>query len=255
MLLFNKPLIKKMASLDSIQLKKALAKGKIVRRADDEPIAMRLRYVGTGTITSLTMTTATNFVIITSDGGTDTYTFASGSGTMGLLADNINADGVFEAKLLDCLRADVTTASNILENTTLTATTDENGESCYELHVDTDVPDYSTVCLSPFANFDAPTGHRVVVKELRYRVNFNAAVAAGVKVYRRASAPNGKKQNTEVLLFSQLSVDDTDTTVTWASGRAFITGGVDDDIIFRIGGNGAVTDTSTNFVQIVGDIE
>lgn len=244
-----------MASKDSLEVRKLAAVGKVVQRGDDAPIALRLRYKGTGTVTSVTLTTATNLVIITSDGGTDTYTFGSGSGTMGLLADKINADGVFDAKLLDCLRADVTTASNFLENTAITASTDDNGVVVYDLHVDTSIPDYATVCLSPFANMDAPKGHRVQVKELSYYENVNSASAASVLLYRRASAPNGGRDGTEVLLYSATSVDATITNINWASGEGYISGLENDELIFRVKDATSITDDAANYVRIVGVIE
>lgn len=244
-----------MASKDSLETRKLAAVGKVVQRADDAPIALRLRYKGTGSVTSVTLTTATNLVIITSDGGTDTYTFAGTSGTMGALADNINGDGVFEAKLLDCLRADVTTASNFLENTAITAGTDENGVTVYDLHVDTSVVDYATVCLSPFANADAPKGHRVHVKELSYYQNVNGASAASVLLYRRPSAPNGAKNGTEVLLYSATSVDATITNISWASGEGYISGLENDELIFRVKDATSITDDSANYVRIVGVTE
>ena len=243
-----------MASLDSVKARQVLTTGKVVQRKDDTPVAIRLRYKGTGTVTSVTMTTATNLVLITSDGGTDTYTFASGSGTMGALAANINADGVFEAKLLDCLAADVTTASNFKANAAITSSYDELGNVVYDLLVDTDVPDYMTVCLSPFANFDAPKGHRVHVQELKYKVNVASGVANGVRVYTRDSAPNGAKHGTEVQILNITSVDNTETTITFASGEAKLSGKEDQDIIFRIN-SGAITDGAGNYVQIVGEIE
>lgn len=244
-----------MSSLDSMLIKQALASGKVVQRADDAPVVMRLRYIGSGTITSLTMTTATGFVIITSDGGTDTYTFANPHTTMGLLADAINGDGVFEAKLLDALRADTTSGSAFLENTTLTATTDENGVTCYDIHLDTSAKDYVTVCLSPFANFDAPEGHRVHVKEVSYYQDVNAASAASVLLYARKSGKNGRRHETERLLYSATSADITVTTINWASGEGFISGNVDDEIIFRVKDATSITDNAASYVRIVGLLE
>jgi len=143
-----------MASLDSALLKQALQKGIIRRVANDGAVGLRLRYKGTGTVTSVAATQATSVVLTTSDGGTDTYLFSAYS-TLGALADAINADGIFEAKVMDALRSEnpddffVTTASQ-------TATTDDNGVVCYDLAIDTNVAATFSCVLSPSVNFDSP---------------------------------------------------------------------------------------------------
>ena|SRR3990167_9029945 len=242
-----------MSSLDSINIKKGLASGKVVQRADDAPVVLRLRYIGTGTVTSVIPTIATNLVIITSDGGTDTYTFTTYT-NVGLLADAINADGVFEAKILDALRADAT-ANKFLESADLATSTDENGVVIREIHADTSATDYATVCLSPFANFDAPKGHRVHAREVSYNQDVSAAAAASVLIYLRKSAPNGDIHEVERTVFSATSVDATVTTINWASGEGFISGNVDDEIIFRVKDATSITDNSANYVRIVGVLE
>ena len=88
-----------MSSLNSVLTRQALASGVTLQVGTDTPVAIRLRKLSVGSVTSVTVTTATNIVMITSDGGTDTYTFATYT-TVGALVDAINADGIFEAKVL-----------------------------------------------------------------------------------------------------------------------------------------------------------
>ncbi|MFA5445144.1 MAG: hypothetical protein WC262_09275, partial [Bacteroidales bacterium] len=94
-----------MASLDSALLKQALQKGIVRRVTNDLAVGLRLRYIGTGTVTTVAATQATSVVLTTSDGGIDTYLF-SDYATLGALADAINADGIFEAKVMDALRSE-----------------------------------------------------------------------------------------------------------------------------------------------------
>ncbi len=216
---------------------------------DDTPIMIRMRYVGTGTVTSVTVTTATNIVMITSDGGTDTYAFATYD-TVGKLIAAINADGIFQAMAVDALLTDVTSSSNIVENTAITAGTDDNGVVCYDLHTDTSVTDYATVALTFNRNFDTLSkGHRVHAQELAYYENVSAAAANAVRLYQRL--PSG----VETQIWGIASVDATITTKTWASGQGKITGQDGAALIFRVQDATSITDDTSNFVQITGILE
>ena len=65
-----------MASTDSLNARKLLARGTVVYKSTDTSVALRLRYIGSGTVTSVATITATSVETITSDGGTDTYLFS-----------------------------------------------------------------------------------------------------------------------------------------------------------------------------------
>lgn len=239
---------KNMASLDYALTRQALAKGVARTVVDDTPIAIRLWYIGTGTVTSVTVTTATNIVMVTSDGGTDTYTFATYT-TVGTLVDAINKDGIFHARVIDALRADATTASNFIDGA-ITAGADENGRTDWDVLVDTSSTDYMTVTLSPLGlNYETQgEGHRVHLIEAVYNVNVNAALANGFRIYRRRGV-------TETQIYRRASVDATETTVNFASGNGKITGNPDDEIIVRILDTTSITDAAANFVEIVGTFE
>ena len=231
-----------MSSLDSALTRQALGEGVVIQRADDEPIALELRYVGTGSVTSVTVTTATNIVMVTSDGGTDTYAFATYD-TVEKLRDAINKDGIFEAKVKDALLSD-DTASQFVDGA-ITAGTDENGVVVWDVLVDTSAADMASVCLSPVRNFDEPSGHRVHVLEVKYDQDGSAAEAGAVRIYRR-------RGGTEKLIFADTSVDATATSITFAGGEGKITGKPDDEFIFRVVDGTSITDSSANFVRIVG---
>jgi len=186
-----------MSSLDSVLIRKNLASGVVLQVGSDEAVAIRLRYIGSGTVTSVTVTTATNIVMVTSDGGTDTYAFATYT-TVGALVDAINADGIFEAKVLDALRSQATDGSEFVTGA-ITAGTDENGVVVWDVLNDSSVLLELGVTLSPHRNFDFPKGHRVHLQQLVYSVNMGTAAADSVQIYRRRGA-------TETQVFGALSV-------------------------------------------------
>lgn len=234
-----------MSSLDSLQSKQILKKGEIVHLLDDKCVAIRLRYVGTGSVTSVTTTTGTNIVMVTSDGGTDTYAFTTYS-TVGLLADAINADGIFEAKVLDGLRSDAT-ASKFVDGA-ITSGTDANGVVVWDVLTDTSGLDKLSACLSPHRDFDSPNYHRVHLRELSYYANVNAGSANAVRIYRR-------RGTVETQVYGATSVDATVTTINWASGEGYLTGNPDDEFIVSVQDATSITDDTANYIRVVGEIE
>lgn len=234
-----------MASQDSLKVRKLLASGSTRQTVTDTPVALRMRNVGGGAVTSVTNTTATNIVIITANGGTDTYAYATYT-TIGLLADAINRDGIFEVKVLDCLRATLSTSTTVTG--AITAGTDDNGVVVWDLLVDTSAALQMGVCLSPFRNFDAPKGHRVHAQELRYAVNMGTAAVDSVQLWKR-------KGSLEIKLYSGLSVDTTDTTLSWAAGMGMVSGGEDEELILVVKDAATLADATSNYVRITGIIE
>lgn len=225
------------------------AKGVVVAVKDDTPIMLRLRYIGGGTVTSVTVTTATSLVTIDSVGGTKTYLFATYT-TLATLAAAINSDGFFQAVVLDALLTDATNASNIVENTAITAGTDDNGVVVWDLHADTSVNKSITAALSLHRNFDTNgKGHRVHLQEIVYNVDVSAAAANAVRVYHRTPA------GVETQILGRASVDATTTTITWVSGNGKITAGDNCDLIIRVQDATSVTDATANLVQAAGLLE
>lgn len=235
-----------MSSLNSVLTRQALASGVTLQVGTDTPVAIRLRKKSAGTVTSVTVTTATNIVMITSDGGTDTYTFATYT-TVGALADKINDDGIFEAKVLDCLRSQSTTGSQFVTGA-ITSGTDENGVVIWDVLNDTSVTLELGVTLSPARNFNAVKGHRVHLQQVVYSVNMGTAAADSFQIYKR-------KGTTETKVFGQLSVDTTETTLNLASGYGKISAGPDEEIFVRVKDAATLADAAGNFVRVIGIIE
>jgi hypothetical protein len=239
-----------MASRDSLEVRHLAEKGVVVQRADDGSVALRVRYVGKAGTPSVVVTTASK-IAMTDATATVDYAWATYT-TMGALADALNGSGLWEAKLLDCLRADVT-LNSFKSNTTVAPTTDGKGNTVWDLAHDNNIVTnavfVATVCLSPFADFDSAKGHRVHAQELSYNENVSGATAASVLLYKRL------KNGPETLLLSATSVDGTITTINWAGGRGKITAGENEELVFRVQDGTSITDDAANYVRIVGILE
>jgi len=234
-----------MSSYDSLSVRQLLSRGTVVSQVADSPIALRMRYVGTGTLTSITITTATNLVVVSTDGGTDTYAFATYT-TIGALADAINGDGIIECKVIDALRSDLTASSYFLENTALTVTSDSNGVACYDAHVDTSVYKAVTSCITNMRDFNTANlskSHRVHLQSIQYFATLGGAGANLLRVYLR----RGK---TETQIYGTTSVSATNTTVTFASGVGKITGNNGDEIIVRLQDGTSLADAALAFAAV-----
>jgi hypothetical protein len=233
-----------MASLDSALTRQVLSEGVIRQVQEDTAIGLRLRYIGTGTVTTVAVTQATSVVLTTST-DTDTYLF-SAYATLGALADAISSDSRFEVKVVDALRSEnpddfFTTDSDV------TVGADNNGVACYDLLIDTSASLTQTICLSPTSpDFNKPKGHRVHLQEVFYNVTHTAA-AGTFRIYKRKGA-------TETEVYRALGVNATDTTITWASGRAKLTADPDEEILVQVSGT-VTTVTDGNIIRVVGIYE
>jgi hypothetical protein len=237
-----------MPSVEGLKTRKLLARGETITKRTDTGVALRLRYIGTGTVTSITVTTATNIVMITSDGGTDTYAFATYT-TVGALADAINTDKIFECVVLDTLRS-YATASQFVDGA-ITASSTLDGELVWDVKTDTDACYYIAVCLDPkYREFDRPgSGHRVSLIGYEYSTNFNAAGANCEQVWIRRGAVEEQK-------IGRLSVDTTLTSRTFGSGNSKLTAPDDAQIIVLVKDAATTWSNATSdYVQADGEIE
>lgn len=239
-----------MPSFDGLQARAMLATGVSQFAIADTPVAIRIRKVGAETATSVTVTTATNIVLVGST-TTDTLAFATYT-TVGLLADAINATGRWEAKVLDALRSDLTASSYFVENTAVTAGVDANGVTIWEVHPDTSVYKAVTTTLKVDRDFDVlPRGHRVHLQEIKYFATLGGAGTNLVRVYRR-------RGSTETQIFGATSVSATATTINWASGYGKISGkeamgpgnGITDELVVRLQDATSISDTALNLTAI-----
>lgn len=234
--------------------RQALAKNVAVFVADDTtkvagqisncPVALRLKYKGTGTVTSVTVTTATNIVMVTSDGGTDTYAFATYD-TVAKLANAINADGIFEAKILDTM-ASFATASQFTDGA-ITSAVALDGTRVWDVTVDTSAALYMAWCLTPNREFNySATSHRVHLQEIAYLVD--AGTAKSVYVYERNPATSQS-----VLVYKAPAVDNTLTTISWASGNGKISSNFGNELLVVIDATTTLADAG--YIRIAGIVE
>lgn len=232
-----------MSSLDSLRTRSYASRGIVRQVNNDASIGIRLRYIGTGTVTSVTPTAATDIVLITSDGGTDTYTFATYT-TIGAVADAINADGIFEAVVIDALRSEG--SADWFLGGAVTAGTDGFGNVVWDLLSDTSGAATMSICLSPLSpDFDLPKGHRVHLQEIVYNVDLTAA-ADTLQIWKR-------RGTVETKLAGLTTVDATLTTINFASGEGKITGGTDEEIIVHV--TGTVINAAGNLIRATGIYE
>jgi hypothetical protein len=232
------------SSLNQTLLNQANALHRSGFTKDDICIALRLKYKGTGTITSVTVDVSTDLEMITSDGGTETFTFAAYA-TVGALADAINQSSYWEAKILDSLRSEATDDKFI--DGAITA----GSEGYYDVLTDSDALDKVSyrVTTNRDVGVEKPGGHRVRLSEVKYYQDLTAGVANGFRIYEWDPVAM-----TETQIYGALSVQTTATTVNFASGNATVDARPGCDLIVTLAG-GAFADGSGNFMDVAYIVE
>lgn len=234
-----------MASQDFLQTRALNKKGVAVNVVDDKPVALRIRNIGHA-VTHVIVTAATKIELHDADASTDvafgTYT------TVGAVADYINSLANWECKVLDALRSDA--SASVFVEETITASV-INGVSYYDVRFDTSAIKAYTYRLTHDRGVatDKPTNsYRCHLREIKYYADVNAAAADGVQVW-------ACKDTNETQIFSGVSVDATETTVSWASGAAFISGGEGEDLVVRVKDATSLTDSGSGYLRVAGEVE
>lgn len=236
-----------MASMEGLKTRALLASGVATYTATDKAVAIRMRYIGTGSVTSVATINATSVTTITSDGGTDAFAFATYT-TIGAVVDAINAAGIFEAKAVDVLRS-AASAGALLAETITSPTSDEFGNNVFDVKVDTSLSFNIASCLSASRGFDGLTaGHRVHLQAIAYVANMGTAANDQLKVYARNCTTKAER-----LIYSGLSVDTTATAVTFASGLGKISSKDNEELIVSITDAASLADGA--YMQLIGIVE
>jgi len=190
----------------------------------DGPIALRIRYIGNYSATSVVVTTATNIVLTPSTGTAVTCTFTTYT-TLGAVADYINNSDDWSCKLLDAKRSDA--SASILVTGTITVA---NG--IYDAKIDTS----ATKSLTYRCTYDRSGDmektkgtHRVHLKEFTYFATLGGASVDDVQIWEYDPTDLSETQ-----VYQALSVSATSTTVQFASGEGWITSGWNNDLIVRL---------------------
>lgn len=173
-----------MSSLDFSTQRALLKKQVVLQNVDDVAVAIRIKHTAAVAITSVTLTSATDLVLIDAD-GTETCTFGTDT-TIGAVVDRVNGFANWEAIILDAKRDDAS-ASTLLPNSAVTIAT-YDGVSYYDLLTDTSGLDSMAVRViysrhTPDANA-VKGSHRVKLKEVNYNVTCGGgADTNAIKIY------------------------------------------------------------------------
>ena len=233
-----------MAGKDFFELRNLNASSQARTVIDDTAVAFRLKYIGTGTVTTVTVDTNQDITLTTSDGGAEEFLLATYT-TMGTLVDAINGSAYWECVLLDALRADSTASSVFVDDADVTI----SSKGYYDALIDTSVAKAMTyrVTYDRYPDTEKPSGsHRVKLQEIVYNLDINAASANGFRVYEWDAL-----DKTETQIYRLASVDATETTVNFASGEGYITAGDGNDLIVRVIDATSLTDAAGNFLSCV----
>jgi hypothetical protein len=240
-----------MASLDSLRTKAYGETGVIVQTGTNGSVAMRLRYISTGTVTSVTVGALSIITVTVETAGitTKTYTYAAYT-TMGAMIDKINSDNLFQGRVLDCLRSLTCSAANLVQ-VAVTAGTDANGVIVWNIMIDTTGPDQLGVCLTNHRDFDFIPGAIMKLQEVVYGINFTGVAANKFQIWQRKPV-----SNIETQVFGALTVDTTVTTLTFTDiADGFISAEPDVEFIVLGIDTGNLVDAAGNFLRAVGLVD
>jgi hypothetical protein len=234
-----------MPSLEMARTRKLLEKGVIGQVSDTTyPTLFILKYIGTGSVTSVIVTTATDITTTTTE-GVKTYTWAAYT-TVGALIDAINADGIFEAKILDCLSTTPTGAGLTVAGT---LAVDVNGN--YKVQSNTANALFLAYRLCYDRGFGSPAklinGHRVHVLEIDTTLTLaGGADANALKVYEVYPAGNSSfVPGVENLVYQVTPTTGSAATINWADGQGKITSGEGADLLVIVTDATGITGTLT----------
>jgi len=218
-----------MGSLNSAQVRDLQSFGVAGTVVNDTPVAIRMKYIGTGSVISVAVDTDQDITLTTSDGGAEEFLLSTYT-TMGDLAGAINNSSYWDARVLDALRSDSTASSPFVNNLTTSVTAD----GYYDALVDTSV----TLNLTYRCAWDRgvdfqevkPTGaHRVHLQDVVYAAVMSGATANEFRIYEF-----NPRDNSETQIYQATTVDTTETTVNFANGEGKITSGWGNDLIVRL---------------------
>lgn len=231
-----------MTSRNSLEIRDLASQTTAIRYEDDGGIVLRIKHLGETAVTSVTVTTATNIVLIDAD-GTTTSTFSSDT-TIGAVADTINAAANWECKILDALRA--TASASAMANGAITADV-VNEELGYSATIDNSAIDDYLIRLTydrTAGNSLPSVGHRVKLVKFEYNLDVSAAEAGAIRIYEWDPS-----LRTETEIWAAASVDATLTTHDFTKGP--ITAKEGNDLVILATDGTSITDSGDNFMQAI----
>jgi len=232
-----------MSSLNSLQMRDLAKQTTGIKNTENAAIALRITNPSKK-VTSV-VTTADTIALTDSDGLT-TITLST-EGTMGDVADAINATANWKCKLLDSLRSQITTTnSTLIVNAGLTANY-KLGEWGYDVLLSTTVAFTYPIRITydRTAGSLLPAGHRVKLVSFDYVLNVGTAAANMVKIYEWDPV-----LRTETQIWQAASVDSTTTVTSADFSKAPITAKEGNDLVVLVTDAAAITSAATtNYIQ------
>lgn len=250
-----------MASLESLQARSLAAQTVSGYIVDDKSIALELVYTGSNAVTSVTLTSATDLVLISTDTPTTvTSTFATDT-TLGAVVDRINASANWKARILDGFRSTTTASSVLIPNSAVTAVT-IGGESVYQIFIDGSEADSMAfrasydrgVLRDDFGRVKTQVAdrvglngwkqnaHRVKINKIKYSADVSGATVNGLRIYEIDSVTLAETE-----IWCANLVDDTVTSHDF--GDFPIASREGNELVVAIV-DSALADKSTNFLQV-----
>ena len=236
-----------MASKELLEMRELNKKGVLGHVVTDTPVGLRIRHVGSDAITSVTVTTATNIVLI-DDAGTTTSTFAADT-TIAAVAATINASANWECEILDVLGSKASASQFV---TGANAAVVRDGVTVYDILMDTSASLELAYRLKKnrTPGMNKPKGSsRVALAEIKYSVNMGTAAVDSVQLWEISPA------GVETQLQGWLSVDTTATTINFAAGLGMVHSGDGCDLLVKVKDAATLADASGNYLDIFGYIE
>lgn len=244
---------------DFLRSRKAHEKGIGAGILTDKPVEIRLRYIGAGTVTSVTVNTATDITTVTVVAGvtvTTIFDFATYA-TLGAIVDHINFHGEFEAKILDGLRTDALTATSELVDGAVSSSM-FFGETVWDICSSTNTRNSLSYRLTADRGFEKvqnwKNAHRVHLAEIKYLATFSGAAAGTVLVYDTVYTPIlGMAE--ERLVFQRAAANAAATTISWRNDWDKLSAREGHDLVIRIADSGTLPDAAGNYLRISGFLE
>lgn len=236
--------------MESLELRKILAKGKVQQVGSDTSVALVLKPIKgeVDSVTSVTIDNTENTLEIISVKGTttntDTYAFATLT-TFAKLVNAIKATRRFDVKALDVLLGDATTSKMVDGAVTVSS------DGIYRIKNDTSATNSFTTRFTFDRNLvdSIRKTHRIHLQEISTLINdTDLAPVITAKVYQE------DKQGNVTEIFSASIVDNTATVLNWADGEGFITSDDGKDLIVKVSAV-ALTDDTGNYLTAVAIIE
>ena len=216
-----------------LKTRKMLASGVIGQVGDDQGVAIRIRATAAaGAVTSVTITTATNIVFVSANGGTETFAFATYT-TVGALADAINGSAYWECKVLDTVRSEAT-ASQFVTGAITSSIFEE--VTVWDVLVNTSTANYTAYRLTYNRGMESKpnSSHRVHLQEIGTNVTLGDETANGLKVYE----VNG---TVETVVYQVTATSGSVATVNWADGVGKLSAKDGNDLVVKLTDETSIT--------------